>query len=248
MTYWSIVENVVRKADVVLVVLDARMPEQTRNKELERKISRMRKKLILVFNKIDLVSKDALNKLKKEYPGSFFISASKNIDVARLRTRLFILAGEFGREELKVGVVGYPNVGKSAVINVLARRAGAKVAQTAGTTRGVQWITTSRFKILDTPGVIPYGDDEMKLGIIGSRDPEQLRSPEGLALEIIKIFFEKNRKKIEEYAKMALPDDAYDALLEIGKKRGYLKKGGIVDETRTAITIIRDWQKGKLRL
>ena len=73
MTYWGIVKDIIRKADIVLAILDARMPELSRNEDLEGLVIRSKKKLFLVFNKIDLVSKEHLAFLRKRYQKAFFV-------------------------------------------------------------------------------------------------------------------------------------------------------------------------------
>jgi len=77
MGFWPVVLNVIKNSDVVLLLVDARMPEITRNSEIVDKVERMKgKRLIFVFNKSDLVSRKEIEKLKKKYPKAFFVSAS----------------------------------------------------------------------------------------------------------------------------------------------------------------------------
>jgi len=240
------------KADMVVVVLDARMPELSRNEDVESIVIKSKKKLFLAFNKIDLVSKEHFTFLKKRYQHAFFVSGSRNIGINRLRTAILIAAKREGIEKPKVGVVGYPNVGKSAIINALAHRAKALVSATAGTTRGVQIINAGNIQVLDSPGVFPYGDDEIKLGILSARTPEQLRNPELVACEIIKMILQSNMRVLENFYGIKIAEeadwDAYEIMLQIGQERKMLLKGGITDEHRTAMQIIRDWQTGKLRI
>jgi hypothetical protein len=190
--------------------------------------------------------------LKKRYQHAFFVSGSRNIGINRLRTAILIAAKREGIEKPKVGVVGYPNVGKSAIINALAHRAKALVSATAGTTRGVQIINAGNIQVLDSPGVFPYGDDEIKLGILSARTPEQLRNPELVACEIIKMILQSNMRVLENFYGIKIAEeadwDAYEIMLQIGQERKMLLKGGITDEHRTAMQIIRDWQTGKLRI
>jgi len=251
MGFWPIVERVIQNADVVLLVMDARMPDISRNKEIEMKVAKFNKAMAQVFTKIDLASEEHLKALKEKSPEAFFVSGLKNINISELRVHLQMMAKKFKVDRLKIGVVGYPNVGKSALINALARRARAKVAHYAGTTRGVQWINVgSNLKILDSPGVIPYETKEVELGLMGSKDPEKIRNKEKVAFEIISLFLGASKKALEEHFKISMGDtnDEYEVLLAIGRRRGFLKKGGEVDETKTAISIIRDWQTGKLKL
>lgn len=250
MGYWPIVEDLIDNADILVLVLDARMPALSHNKELERKIRLKRKEAVYVYNKIDLIREDALKKLKQDYPDCFYVSGTKNLGIKDLRRNLQMLGKKMKLESPRVGVIGYPNIGKSAIINALARRARALVADMPGTTRGVQWVRSGNLRILDSPGVIPYEDKSMKLTLLGSKHPEKILDPVKVALEIIGMFVSKDKKVLEDAYSIEIEPltEYYDILLEIGKKRGYLKKGGEVEETKTAITIVKDWQKGKLIL
>lgn len=252
MTFWTVVKNIVNKADIIIVVLDARTPELSRNHELEDMVTRAKKKLVFVFNKIDLVSKKHYNYLRKKYKGAFFVSGTQNIGMSKLRTNLMIIAKRDKIENPKIGVCGYPNVGKSAIINAIAHRAKAIVSATAGTTRGVQIIRAGSLHVLDSPGVFPYGEDEIKLGILAAKNPEQMKNPELVACRIIEFILESNRNALEHFYHIKLDEeagwDSYEIMLQIGQERKMLMKGGITDEHRAAIQIIRDWQTGKLKL
>lgn len=250
MGYWDVVRNTIRKGDIILVVLDARMPELSRNKDVERLVSKMGKIGFMVFTKIDLVSNAHLSRLKREYKGAFFVSGLKNIGMNYLRTQIFITAKRERIDLPKVGVVGYPNIGKSAIINALAHSAKTAISSVAGTTKGIQYVKAGTLRVIDSPGVFPYGDDEVKLGLLAARNPEQLKSPELVACKIIEMLIESNKKSLEKNygIKIDGKKDSYDLMLEIGEKRKFLIKGGVIDENRTAVQIIRDWQKGKLRI
>jgi ribosome biogenesis GTPase A len=252
MTFWAVVKNIVSKADIVIEVVDARMPELSRNHDLEKMVKNAHKHLVIAFNKADIISPQHSLFIRKKYKGSFFVSGTRNLGMGKLRTALMIIAKRDGIENPKIGVVGYPNVGKSAIINALAHRAKAIVSATAGTTRGVQIIRAGSLHVLDSPGVFPYGDDEVKLGILAAKNPEQLKNPEMLACEIIKMFLESNRNALEDFYKIKLDEeegwDSYEIMLSIGQARNMILKGGVTDEHRTAMQIIRDWQTGKLRI
>lgn len=245
--FWSIVQHVIREADLVVFVLDARMPELSRNARLEELIRGENRQLFSVFTKSDLLSPEVAASLKQQYPEAFFVSGTRNIGLKKLKTQLLIEGKRLGREKPKVGVVGYPNVGKSALINALAHRARARVSPKAGTTRGVQFVRAGSLKILDTPGVIPYEDKEDRLGMIAAKNPEKLKDPEKVALEIIALFLKQGSMALsKQYSIETTHSEPYDILLRIGKHRGFLKRGGEVDEMKTALTIVRDWQRGKL--
>jgi ribosome biogenesis GTPase A len=253
MGFWTSVERIVREAHVVLLIVDSRMPELSRNTRLEEAIGRLDKKMFLVFNKIDLINPEILKQLRMQYKGAYFVSGVNNIGVSDLRTALLIewKRNKMGKERLKIGVVGYPNVGKSAIINCLARRSRTARSSVAGTTRGPQFVNVGHhLKVIDSPGVVPYSDTEVKLGVLAAKNPEKMRNPDLAALEIIKMVLEADKKILEKTYQVDLKgiEEPQDILIEIGKRKGKLKRGGIVDEIRTSIEMIRDWQRGFLRI
>jgi hypothetical protein len=252
MNYWNVVKNIVRKADIVIEVLDARMPELSRNRDLEGIAKKMNKELVLAFNKVDLVSREHYAYLKRKYKGAFFVSGTRNLGMSKLRNALYMMGKRKGVENPKIGVVGYPNIGKSAIINALAHRAKAKISPIPGTTRGVQTIRAGGLNVLDSPGVFPYGEDELKLGLLAAKNPDRLKNPELLACKIIEMFLESNKLALEKFYGVKLEEeagwDSYEIMLQIGQEKKMLMKGGITDERRTALQIVRDWQRGNLKL
>jgi len=252
--FWGIVDNVIYESDVLLEVVDARMPNLTRNKKVENKIQRKRKSFILVLNKCDLITKEMRKnflkniKLKKVV----FFSCKKRMGIRELKEMIFDMARRRRYwDKIKVGVVGYPNTGKSSVINVLTCRSAAKISPIAGLTRGVQWIKgEGKIMFLDTPGVIPmYEKDETEQALMSVIDPNKLENPDLAAMKIIQLFLENNKKSLEKFYDVKIEtDDTFEILLKIGKRKNFLWKGGKVDEVRTALTIIRDWQRGNLLL
>jgi ribosome biogenesis GTPase A len=248
MGFWPIVLNVLRNSDVVLLLVDARMPDITKNSEIVSKVENMRgKRLVIVFNKSDLVGRKDIEKLKKEYPNAFFVSATKKIGIGKLKSTLENMAENWNRPSLRIGLVGYPNIGKSTLINLLAPAAKAKVSSVSGTTKKTLWVRNGRLRIMDSPGIIPYGDKKVQIGMTASKDPHKIRNPEKVAISIIELLMKKDKKLLEKYYK-ASGETAYGVFEDIGHKMGYLIKGGEVDENRVAIKVIDDWQKGRIKL
>lgn len=249
MGFWYTVKDILKEADIVLHVLDARMPELSRNNDVEKLADQYGKPIVMVYNKIDLISKSKLRDLREKNKYAYFVSGAKNIGLKKLKTGLLILGDKIGRDRAKIGIVGYPNVGKSSIINCLAYGARAAVAPVAGTTKGPQFVKAGGLKIIDSPGIVPVEDDEVKLGILSAKNPEKLRNPELVADEIIKLILKSDKGILEEFYKIKIDtEDCYDIMLMIGKHKGMLKKGGIVDERKACIAIVRDWQTGKLRI
>ncbi len=250
MSYWPVVKKVVRDADIVLFILDARMPEISMNEELQTMIEKYGKDLLYVFNKADLLDKDHYFELKRKYPEALLVSGVKNLGMSNLKKKIQILAARKKLKDPQIGVVGYPNVGKSAIINALAHSAKARVSSIAGTTRNIQWIRAGSLRILDSPGVIPMEDKESKLGLLSAKNPDKLRNPEKVAMEIIAHFLKENKRALEKFYDILIDneEDLYGIIMEIGKKRKLLVKGGEVDENRTYRQIITDWHKGRLKI
>ncbi len=255
--FWKILDNVIYQSDVLLEVADARMPDLTRNKKLENKIQRKRKTFILVLNKSDLITKKMRNDFLKNSRSKkvafvFFFSCKKRADIIALKKMI----SNFSRntphwDKIRVGVVGYPNTGKSSVINALTGRSAAKTSPIAGLTRGIQWIRgDDNLMFLDSPGVIPLDErDEAEQALMSVIDPSKLVNPVLAAMKIIQLFLDNNRKNLEKFYGVKIEtDDTLEILLEIGKKRNFLCRGGKIDERRAALTIILDWQKGNLLL
>jgi len=223
------------------------MPEITANSEIIKKVEMMRgKRLFLVFNKIDLISKKDLGELKATYPNAFFVSGVKKTGIGEMRKALDNMADNWSRTSLRVGLVGYPNVGKSSIINLLVPTANAEIRAVSGTTKKVQWARAGKLRIQDSPGVIPIRDSASKAGFISAKDPHKLKNPEKVAINIIE-FLRKKGPFLENFYGVS-GDSDYDLFLAIGKKKGYLIKGGEIDEIRTAIKVIEDWQRGVISL
>jgi ribosome biogenesis GTPase A len=253
--FWGIVDKVIFESDILLEVVDARMPNLTRNKKVENMIRRKRKFLILVINKSDLITRDMRMSFSRNIglKEAVFVSCKERTGIFALKEAIFRLAEKRRHSNyIKVGVIGYPNTGKSSVINVLSGfKEVAKTSPSAGFTTGVQWIRgKGELMFLDTPGVIPPEEkDEAEQAMMSIIDPDKLKNPELAAVKIIQLFLDYNKKILEKFYDVKIEtDDTFEILLEIGKRKNLLRKGGEVDEARTALTIVRDWQRGNLLL
>jgi ribosome biogenesis GTPase A len=250
-SYKLMVKDVIKKADILLEVIDARFPEETRNSEVERDMARSNKPFIIVLNKCDLVSMETLEKTKSrmsKIAPTVFVSNKDRFGTTLLRHKILETAGIKGRDIL-VGCIGYPNTGKSSVINGVSGRHKARTSPISGYTRGVQLVDAgSRIMFIDTPGVIPFGEnDEYIQGLLGVKDATHLQDQIGVALRIIEKLCAENKTALESFYHVAIEgQDSYDVLLLIGKQCNFLKKKGEVDEARAAVRIINDWQKGMI--
>jgi ribosome biogenesis GTPase A len=247
--FWKIVDDVIEQVDLVLEICDARLPELTRNKRIEYLTKKKRKKLLIVFNKVDLVDEKTINELRKVVKEDFvFVSCKKRFGFARLRKIINFYKGQ--KKEIRVGVVGYPNTGKSSIINALVGRRKALTSSIAGFTKGVQWITDHKGLLLyDTPGVIPIDEnDEVRKAIISAVSPQNIKYVDLVAQKIIEMFLSK-KDALEKLYGIQIRDENPEKIIEmIGEKKNYFKKGGGIDINRACVKIINDWQKGRLRL
>ncbi len=249
MGYWKVVNRVIREADILIEVLDARFPELSRNREIEEKAESRRKMLILALNKCDLIKQNGQE--SKPDGGQFasvYVSAKERLSIGRLRRRVMGCAKRLikrtNKERVVVGVLGYPNTGKSSVINALAGKHKAGTSSTSGFTKGVQLVKLSnKIYLLDTPGVFPFGEkDEVKRAIIGAKDYSKVKDAEGIVL----ILIGRLPGKIEGFYGLDVCDDAYSALEAIAYKKNLIKKGGLPDLDRAARMILRHWQEGRM--
>lgn len=242
--FWKIVNNVIEEVNIVIEVADARFPVLSRNKEIEMKVKNMGKKLLVVFNKCDLISKDKMAVIKKDVEHSVFISSQDNLGTTILRKKLFAMSKG---KNTRVAVVGYPNTGKSSMINVLKGRAAAGRSSTSGYTKGRQLVRISpTIMLVDTPGVIPFeSKDKVLLAMLGSINSGNLKDPEDVAEEILEYVCDNNPSVIKKVYDVECGED----LLErIALSMNRLKKGNLPDEKTMARIVINDWQTGKIVL
>ncbi len=246
-SYWKIVDEVIASSDIILEIVDARFPEESRNQELEDKVNRAKKKLIVVLNKCDLVSKDLMDRVKKTIPNSVFVSSKKNYGTTILRKMILKVSKN---NNITVGVTGYPNTGKSTLINMLKHSAAAGTSSKSGFTRGKQQVLIDQnIMLIDTPGVLAYREvNESKLALLNARTAAQVREPDVPAMEIIRRFKKENPKAFEDYYHIKIKDDPYETLEEIGRITRNFKKKEEININAVAKKILEDWQKGKIVL
>ena len=248
--------------DAVAEIVDARIPLSSRNPDLPSILGG--KPLVVLLNKCDMadprVTEAWLQFFKQNgaMPLAVDCRSGKGLNgfVPLLKTRLadklaqYKAKGMVGKP-LRVMVVGIPNVGKSSFINRMAGGSRARVEDRPGVTRGNQWFRIDRqLEVLDTPGVLwPKFDDPAvgeRLAFTGAvkdtvLDIEALgcRLAEYLKLHYAPLLCA--RYKLE-----ALPEDPYETLCAIGRKRGMIGRGGAVDTERAAAMLLDEFRAGKI--
>ena len=252
----------------MIEVLDARIPLSSRNPLLDD--IRKDKPRIVVLNKADLSDQSQNIKWKKyfEEKGDICILTCANVneninkiieEINNLGKRIYEKRYENKcfdiRPIYRVLIVGIPNVGKSTIINKIAKRQAANVGNKPGVTKKKQWIrVASNIDLLDTPGLLwPRLDDldaGVKLALTGNIKQEILDKEE-LAVKGIEYLVNNEKYRelfIQKYKleKEKLENIPYDILEIIGRKRGCLVSGGNVDMERAASVFLEDFKSGKI--
>ncbi|KZV18134.1 nucleolar GTP-binding protein 2-like [Dorcoceras hygrometricum] len=250
---WGELYKVIDSSDVVVQVLDARDPQGTRCHHLEKHLKDhcKHKHMILLLNKCDLIptwaTKGWLRILSKEYPAlAFHASINKSmgkgplLSVLRQFSRL-----KSDKQAISVGFVGYPNVGKSSVINTLRTKNVCKVAPIPGETKVWQYITlTKRIFLIDCPGVVYQNKDTesdiVLKGVVRVTNLQDASEHIGEVLHRVKKEHLLRAYKISDW------EDADDFLVQLCKSTGKLLKGGEPDHMTAAKMVLHDWQRGKI--
>ncbi|XP_077152007.1 nucleolar GTP-binding protein 2 [Ranitomeya variabilis] len=250
---WGELYKVIDSSDVVIQVLDARDPMGTRSPHIEAYLKKEKpwKHLLFVLNKCDLVptwaTKRWVARLSEEYPTLAFHSSLTN----PFGKGAFIqLLRQFGKlhtdkKQISVGFIGYPNVGKSSVINTLRSKKVCNVAPLAGETKVWQYITLMRrIFLIDCPGVVyPSGDSETDIVLKGVVQVEKIKSPEdhiAAVLDRAKPEYVSKTYKIDSW------ENAEDFLEKLAYKTGKLLKGGEPDCQTVSKMVLNDWQRGRI--
>ncbi|MFA5953194.1 MAG: GTPase [Candidatus Pacearchaeota archaeon] len=252
--YSELHEKIIESSDIILEILDARFPEETRNLEIEEEIKKRKKILVYVLNKSDLVINKKTYGYKNLTP-KILVSCKDRKGIKNLRDLIKKLSKKIPLEENKkvfVGVIGYPNTGKSSLLNILIGKSSAGVGSEAGFTKGIQKIKlTENIVLIDSPGVIPkekYSQEQKdkisEQTIAGGRSYTQVKDPE----LVVQSIMEKYPEILEKYYKINANGNSEYLIEKLGKSRGFLKKGGFVDEDKTARLILKDWQKGNIKI
>lgn len=242
-SFQQLVRNVIRHADILLMVVDARQPETTINEYMLQMLHG--KKLLYVINKIDLVPEEDWKALKRKLRPSVAVSSTQHLGTIMLLKKINAIAHG---GEVKVGVIGYPNTGKSSLINALRSRGSASVSSVAGHTKALQHIRVSKnILLVDTPGVLPREEekdaDRTRMHeYLGTIDVSRVKEPDLAVFALM----ERYPGMIERFYALDHAD-AEELLAAIALKKNVLRAGGEPDTMRMARQVLRDYQSGKMR-
>ncbi|MCD8377412.1 MAG: ribosome biogenesis GTPase YlqF [Candidatus Gastranaerophilales bacterium] len=245
--------------DVVVEVLDARLPVSSRYNDIKKLLGD--KPGLLLLNKSDLVNPEEIKpwiEFLAEHTGSpvlttdtrtnrnFQIIEKKLLELSEPKIQALMSKGLL-RRPARVVVVGLPNVGKSSIINKLTKSSKTRTGAKAGVTRQQQWVRINpNIDLLDTPGIIPMKQDDQqkakKLAFVNSVS-ENAYSPEIIAKELISLISDNPfyLNKFQDYYNVTKL-----SLENIAISRNWLLKGAEPDTERTSQYLLKDFREGKI--
>lgn len=258
--------------DIVIEILDARIPVSSRNPDMQKIIQN--KKRLVILNKSDLAEEKETTKWVEYYKKNNIkaIIADANIgkgiketlkQIEKIMEEDMQKAAAKGRikKNIRVMILGIPNVGKSSFINRLCNKKTTIVGNRPGVTRQKQWVRISNnIELLDTPGVLwPKFEDEkvaLNLSFTGSIKDEILETVE-VAFSLLTYLYNNYKLNLMERYKITENDiedsksedeneEVYNLMKLIGKRRGAVVSGGEVDDEKTANILLNDFRSGKL--
>lgn len=254
------IEKNLKLIDIVLEIIDARIPESSRNPMLDDILKD--KPRMIIMNKSDLADPKEnqrwINKFKNDGIIALPMNSKERINVGKIYDMAReILADKFKKYEekeienpiIRMMIVGVPNSGKSTFINNVAQRKGARVGNRPGVTQTKQWIkTNSNLQLLDTPGVLwPKFDDRTGLHLSYTNAiKDEILNIEDLTLYFLRELAESYPENLKERYGVDPSMEAIDIYEAIAKRRGAIIAGGDFDYTRTATIILNDFRTGKL--
>ncbi|CAG8455675.1 2175_t:CDS:2 [Ambispora leptoticha] len=251
---WNELYKVIDSSDVVIHVLDARDPIGTRCKNVEQYLKKeaSHKHLVFLLNKCDLVPTWVTAKwvavLSQEYPTlAFHASINNSFGKGSLIQLLRQFASlHSDKKQISVGFIGYPNTGKSSIINTLQNKKVCNVAPIPGETKVWQYITLmKRIYLIDCPGIVPPSLEDTETDIVmkGVVRIENLKTPEDYIIEVLKRV---RKDYIQRTYEISEWEDHIDFLGQYAQKTGKLLKKGEPDIHTVSKMILNDWLRGKI--
>lgn len=255
------IHETVKMVDVVIELLDARIPLSSRNPDLDSMISGKPK--LVLLNKSDLAEDGITSAWIKYFKTQGASALAIDSITGKNINKVYQMAKEPVKEKfdrkaergivgrpVRALVAGIPNVGKSSFINKISSRAGTKTGDKPGVTRSKQWIKVNKeFELLDTPGILwPRFDDEMVgLHLAYTRAiKDEILDPEELSTRLLEELAILKPQTILERYKVEAGGTGLEMLKKIGSRRGCIISGGEIDTLRAAGIVLDDYRSGKL--
>ncbi|GFR37753.1 ribosome biogenesis GTPase A [Insulibacter thermoxylanivorax] len=262
------IEAKLKLIDIVIELLDARIPISSRNPMIDEILSGKRR--LVLLNKADLadpgITEEWVRFFADEGLQALPVDASSGMNVQQI----FALSREILQDRLEAQrrkgmrprairalIVGIPNVGKSTLINRLAGRSAAATGDRPGVTKGQQWIKVGHdMELLDTPGILwpKFEDQEVGLRLAATGAiKEEILNVDDVAFYAVKQLLQhypdalRERYQVE-YGEVDLdnPHEIVELMEAIGRRRGCLMSGGAIDLEKASLVILRDLRSGRL--
>ena len=258
----EMVQNNLKLVDVVIELLDARIPLSSKNPEIDKLAHN--KPRVVVLNKSDLSDRAKLNKWISYYQSkgikaipvdtlkgsgvNKIVEECKNVTKEKMDA-----LKEKGRKEraIRVMIVGVPNVGKASLINKLTGRKSTQTGDRPGVTKGKQWVRLKgNLELLDTPGILwpKFEDQKIALNLAFTRAiKDEILDIDTLGLKFIEKMSEIEPEKLKARYKLdSLGEEPLETMEMIGRKRGFILGRNELDYTRIAKTVLNEFREGKL--
>ena len=258
----EMVQNNLKLVDVVIELLDARIPLSSKNPEIDKLAHN--KPRVVVLNKSDLSDRAKLNKQISYYQSkgikaipvdtlkgsgvNKIVEECKNVTKEKMDA-----LKEKGRKEraIRVMIVGVPNVGKSSLINKLTGRKSTQTGDRPGVTKGKQWVRLKgNLELLDTPGILwpKFEDQKIALNLAFTRAiKDEILDIDTLGLKFIEKMSDIEPEKLKARYKLdSLGEEPLETMEMIGRKRGFILGRNELDYTRIAKTVLNEFREGKL--
>ncbi|MBS4207643.1 ribosome biogenesis GTPase YlqF [Bacillus sp. FJAT-50079] len=247
--------------DIVFELVDARIPISSSNPMLGEIIQQ--KPRLVLLNKADMADQEKTRKWIAHFAEHQITALAINSQAGTgmkeiVKAAQSLLEEKRNRQKargikpraIRAMIIGIPNVGKSTLINRLAKRNIAKTGNTPGVTRAQQWIKVGKeLELLDTPGILwpKFEDPEVgyKLALTGAIK-DQLLSMQDIAVFGLRYLEEFHPERLKErYQLSKIPDEIVELFDQIAILRGCLASAGEVDYDKTAELIVRDLRSQK---
>lgn len=257
------IEESLKKVDVVIEILDARIPYASQNPMLDQVIGD--KPRVIVLNKKDMASKKEterwLNHFKAQGVYPVALNGKEPNVIKKIESTVVEATAEIFERMLRKGInprairamiVGIPNVGKSTIINNIAKKKGAKTGNTPGVTKQQQWIKAgAKMELLDTPGVLwpKFEDDSIgrKLSLTGAIK-DNVVNLDDITIFALEFMQEHHLGALNKFYNINVKSDSgtlevFDA---IGNSRGFKMSGNEIDYERVTERVLYDTRDAKI--